>query len=167
MATKAEKEYLAALSKAGKKNHKLLVDAGIELVGDESEAQLEQLVTENNLGSSEEEGPEEIDGVANSVNPTFETVVVNNKEMKIAVYAVHPVTDGPHKGSHVLYNEKGQRVSPPMSAHRVYGRGPDDPRGQDIKSKEVGEVSEHAYIAKACAASNAHRRARRLPNDPA
>lgn len=164
---KAHDAYIKGLSKAGKKNLKLLeaADPKIELTGEETEAQLEELVAEHGLVEQEEGGAEVIDGVANSLPQRFEEVQADGKTKKYGIYFVAPVTSGKHKGSHVLYNEKGVRVSPPMAADRVFGRDLDDVRGHDIKTKEAGEVSEFAHIAKAAGANNALRRARRLPND--
>lgn len=172
MATKAEKEAAAAAadeskvtySKADKKNIKALKEAGVELTGEETGAELDALIAEHDLGSDEAE-PEEIEGVENSLPQKFEETMVDNKPRKYGIYFVAPITKGPHKGKHVLYNEKGVRVSPVMSADRVFGRDPEDPRGHDIKTKEAGEVSEFAHIAKAAGAANSLRRARRLPND--
>lgn len=166
---KAREAYLKGLSKAGKKNLALLDGAKIELQGDETEVQLEDLVAEHNLAEVEEGAAEVIDGVDNEKPRQFEALTpeqVAGKMKPAGLYFVAPVTEGPHKGEHVLYNELGKRVSAPSSAARVYGRGAEDPRGNDIKTKEVGEISEFAHIAKAAGANNALRRARRLPNDP-
>lgn len=165
MATKSPEEkahdaYVKALSKAGKKNLAMLEKADVELTGAETEAELEELVAANGLGAGDSE-EEVIDGVPNNLPQQFESAMVNNKEVRYPMYFIAAV-----EGGTALYNEKGRRVSPVMSAAKVFGRPADDARGHDIKTKEVGEVSEHAHIAKACASSNALRRARRLPNDP-
>ena len=164
-AEKAHDAYVKTLSKAGKKNLGLLEKAEVALTGEETEAQLEDLVAEHGLVAKEEGEGEVIEGVENTQPQRFEEVQADGKTKKYGIYFVAPVVKGPHKGSHVLYNDKGVRVSPPMSAAKVFGRSPDDERGHDIKSKEAGEVSEFAHIAKAAGAANALRRARRLPND--
>lgn len=166
-AEKAHDAYVKGLSKPGKKNLALLKKAEVELTGEETEGQLEELVAEHGLGAKADEGsePEVIEGVENKLPPHFTEGNLNGKPHKYGIYFVAPVTEGPFKGCHVLYNEKGVRISPPSSASKVFGRLPDDPRGTDIKTKEAGEVSEFAHIAKAAGAANSLRQARRLPND--
>lgn len=164
MATKPDPKAIK-LSKTGEKHRKMLLKAGHELTGDESEADLETMCGDAGLLSDSDDGPIEIEGVPNKVDVTHETIMMDGKPRNYGVFAVHPITSGPHKGEFFLVNEKGVRVSPPSSANRIFGRAADDPRGTDIKTKEVGEISEYAHIAKAAARSNVERRARRLPND--
>jgi hypothetical protein len=173
---KPEKAGEVKLSKAGKKHLKLLQTNEVKLTGKETEAELEALVEEHGLGSGNadnsdgDDSVEEIAGVPNSLPQQFEEMPIpggNGKTRRFGIFFVAPVTGGPHKGSTVMYNPEGKRVSPPMSAARIFGRDAEDPRGHEIKTKEAGEVSEYAHIAKACAAANSLRRSRRLPNDPA
>ncbi len=142
-------------TKADKKAIGLLQDAGVELTGTETPEELEALVEEKGLGE-DDGGAEVIPGVPNQVPVLLEPVEPGSKAKPFALYQVVAV-----KGGHCLYNEKGVRVSHVCSAAKVHGRD------ADIKDKVPGEISEFAYIAKAAARSNADRKARRLPNDPA
>lgn len=144
-------------SAADKKAIKLLTQKDVTLTGDETSEDLAALMATHFPEVEEEGAGDEIvlAGVPNSVPQVYEPQEAGNKGKKFALFQVVAV-----KGGHALYNQRGQRVSPVCSASRVHGRD------ADIADKQPGEVSEYAYIAKACARMNAERRAARLPGDP-
>lgn len=145
---------------ADKKAIKKLTEKDVPLEGTETSDELAALMSEHFPQEPKEGDGEEIviPGVPNSVPQVYEPLeagVDPRKARKFALFQVVIV-----KGGHALYNQKGARVSPVCRADRVHGRD------ADIKDKMPGEVSEYAYIAKACAITNAQRRARTLPGDP-
>lgn len=136
------------LSKAAKKNLGLLQDAGVSLDGSETEADLEQLVADNNLGE-QDATPEVIDGVPNKVEIQHAIEISNGKEVKVPIWHMLPVKDG-----FAVYDHAGRRVSPLLVP------------GNKLGGEENG-IDEVAHHRKVIARNNVLRRARRLPNDPA
>lgn len=157
----ADKKAAAKVAAADKKAIKALTEKDVPLEGTETSEELAALMAEHFPKAPSDSGDGEeivLAGVPNSVPPVFEPLEPGADPRKAKRYGVFQVVAV--KGGHALYNQRGQRVSTVCRADRVHGRD------ADIKDKQPGEISEFAYIAKACARNNAERRSRRLPGDP-